>query len=204
MFSTPIVLILHKFRFKIKKRIRIRVKKTRIRISCIWLTLQTYEQCCLYGSSCICIKLKGRIRIRIKVISWIRIRIRIKYMEYEPTVFKHLFKVFSLYLECRIRIRIRIKVKGRIRIRISFKVTSRLRRGIRIKVADLHYGLRVPISLIQFAKNLLKNLVRRSLQVQVFVSLALRCPRVREVAAAAMDPAPATASQPGKSRSVLV
>ena len=55
-------------------------------------------------------------------------------------------------------------------------------------------------------RTVFKNLARRSLQglplVQVFISLALRCPRVREVAAAAMDPAPATASQPGKSRLV--
>jgi hypothetical protein len=44
------------------------------------------------------------------------------------SLFKHLFKVLSLYLEGRIRTRNRIKVQGRIRI----KVKSRIR--IRIKV----------------------------------------------------------------------
>jgi hypothetical protein len=61
-------------------------------------------------------------------------------MEYHlyrcTSLFKHFFKILSLYLEARIRIwlRIRIKVKGRIRIRlrIRIKVTSRIR--IRIKV----------------------------------------------------------------------
>jgi hypothetical protein len=33
-------------------------------------------------------------------------------------LFEHFFKVFSLYLEARIRLRIHIKVKGRVRIRI--------------------------------------------------------------------------------------
>jgi hypothetical protein len=65
------------------------MKKMRIFISCIRLTLQTYDQCCLSGSTCIRIKLKDRIRIRIKVLSWIRIRHQFanykpKCMEYEP------------------------------------------------------------------------------------------------------------------------
>jgi hypothetical protein len=42
------------------------------------------------------------------------------------SLFEHLFKVLSLYLEDRIQIRIRIKVKGRIRIRIRIKLTSRI------------------------------------------------------------------------------
>ncbi len=48
-----------------------------------------------------------------------------KFMEY-GNIFKHFFKVLSLYLEARMRIqnRIRKKVKGRIRIRIRIKVTS--------------------------------------------------------------------------------
>ncbi len=65
------------------------------------------------------IKWKGRIRIRIKVISWIRIRIKVaswirihislpttSQSVWNVSLFEHFFKVFSLYLEARIRIRI--------------------------------------------------------------------------------------------------
>jgi hypothetical protein len=45
------------------------------------------------------------------------------------SLFKHFFKILSLYLEARIR----IKVKSRIRIRI--KVTSK----IRIRITDVYY-----------------------------------------------------------------
>ncbi len=55
-------------------------------------------------------------------------------MTSQMSLFEYFFKVFSLYMEARIRIRIRIKVKGRIRIRIRIKVTSRIRIRIRIKV----------------------------------------------------------------------
>jgi hypothetical protein len=82
-----------------------------------------------------------RIRIRIKVISWIRIRINLQITRqniWNMSLFKHFFKVFSLYLEARIRIRIRIKVIGRIRIRI--KVTSM----IRIHIGILINVMRIP------------------------------------------------------------
>jgi hypothetical protein len=60
-----------------------------------------------------------------------------QFIKYEP--FEYFFRVFSFYLEARIRIwiQIRIKVKGTIRIRI--RVTSRIRRikvtsSIRIRI----------------------------------------------------------------------
>jgi hypothetical protein len=63
--------------------------------------------------------------IPVKVISWIRIRIRITWQMtsqnvWNMSLFEHLFKVLSLYLETRVRIRITVKVK--IRIRMPIKV----------------------------------------------------------------------------------
>ncbi len=91
-----------------KGRIRIRIRINvinwiRIRIKVIsWIRIS--------------IKVISWIRIRIKVISWIRIRIRINLQisqnVWKINLFEHFFKVFSLYLE--VRIRIRIEVKGRI------------------------------------------------------------------------------------------
>jgi hypothetical protein len=57
-----------------------------------------------------------------KVIRWIRIRISLEMTNHnvcEMSLFDHIFKVLSLYLEARIRIRIRIKVTNRIQIRGS-------------------------------------------------------------------------------------
>ncbi len=71
------------------------------------------------------IKVINSIRIRIKVISLIRICIILQMTTqnvWNISLFEPFFKVFSLYLEARIRVR--IKVKGRIRIRV--KVTSRI------------------------------------------------------------------------------
>jgi hypothetical protein len=60
--------------------------------------------------------LKGRIRIRIHIIvmSWIRMTSQ---NVWAMSLFEHFFKVFSFYLEARIRIR--IKMTSRIRIRIK-------------------------------------------------------------------------------------
>jgi hypothetical protein len=63
------------------------------------------------GTAWIPIKLKGRIQIRIKVISWIRICIHLQMTSknvWNISLFEHLFKVLSFYLEARMRIRTRI------------------------------------------------------------------------------------------------
>ncbi len=96
---------------------------------------------------CICMdshQMKGGIRI--KKISWLRTRIRIKVINriqdpdphqfaddkpqcWNISLFEHVSKVLSLYLEARIRIWIRIKVKSRIWIWIRIKVTGRIPSG---------------------------------------------------------------------------
>jgi hypothetical protein len=106
-----------------------------------------FRQCCgsgfwfawiritLKGMIRICITVISCIRIRNRVISWIRMCINLQMTSlnvWNMSLFEHLFKVLSLYLEARIRIR--IKVKSRIRIRM--KVKGRIR--IRIKV--MHQG----------------------------------------------------------------
>ncbi len=106
-------------------------------------------------------KVKGRIRnwiwIRIKVISWIRIRTGIEVISWiriridlqmtsqnvrNMSLYEHFFKVFSLYLEARIRIWIRIKVMRIRKIPSGFKLgmvpyKSGFRNRIRIRIGSV-------------------------------------------------------------------
>ncbi len=78
------------------------------------------------------------------------------------SLFKHFFKVLSLYLETRIRIHICIKVQGRIRIRIKVKS--------RIRIRNSGYNNALPVSSLH-TNSILTNLYVIVLSIQFSVSL---------------------------------